>query len=184
MSAASREALPVVSQVVSLQSIFGFWIANPIPRDVLTGLLLLIAAGLLVRWTRQVDSQRGALLAVGAWCSLGMLATYHRAHDASLLILLVPWVVARIRRALLSWQAWIVLALYCAMSVSADFPTVVGWLSTLSANSGLRFVLLRQAGLAEFLLLGALLFSLRQELPEARVATPEAEYIGEVRRAA
>lgn len=184
MSAASREALPVVSQVVSLQSILGFWMMNPIVRDVWTGLLLLIAAGLLARWTRRVDSQRVALLAVGAWYSLGMLATYHRAHDASLLILLVPWVVARIRRAPLSWQAWVASALYCAMSVSVDFPRVVGWLSTLPADSGLRFVLLRQAGLAELLLLGVLLFSLRQDLPEGRATRLATEYTDEVRRAA
>lgn len=184
MSAASREALPVVSQVVSLQSILGFWIANHVVRDVSTCLLLLTTAALLVLWTQRVDSQRGALVAVGAWCSLGMLATYHRAHDASLLILLVPWVVARVRRAPLSWQAWAALVLYCAMSMSADFPTVVGWLSALPVDSGLRFVLLRQAGLAELLLLGVLLFSLRQEIPERRVPAPATEYMGEVRRAA
>ena len=184
MSAASREALPVVSQIISLQSILGFWITNPILRDMSTGLMLLAAGVLLARWTRQVDSQRCAVLAIGAWCSLGMLATYHRAHDASLLILLVPWVVARIRRAPLNWQAWVVLALYCAMSVSADFPTIVRWLSALPVDSALRFVLLRQAGLGELLLLGVLLFSLRQELPERRVAMPAAEYIEDVRRAA
>ena len=184
MSSASREALPVVSQVISLQSVLGFWIANPIVRGVWTGLLLLAVGVLLARWTRQVDSQRSALLAVGAWCSLGMLATYHRAHDASLLILLVPWVVARLRRAPLSWRVWMTLGLYCAMSISADFPTVVKWLSALSADSALRFVLLRQAGLAELLLLGVLLFSLKLELPETRVVAPEAGYTREVRRAA
>jgi len=184
MSASSREALPVVSQVVSLQSILGFWIGSPVARDVLTCVLLLVTGLFMARWTRLVDSQRGALLAVGAWCSLGMLATYHRAHDASLLILLLPWIVARIRRTPLAWQAWAAVALYGAMSISADFPTVMRWLSALPADSVLSFVLLRQAGLAELLLLVILLFSLRQERPEHRAGILEPEYAEEIRHAA
>ena len=138
----------------------------------------------MARWTRVVDSQRGALLAVGAWCSLGMLATYHRAHDASLLVLLLPWIVARIRRTPLAWQPWAAVALYGAMSISADFPSVVRWLSALPADSVLSFVLLRQAGLAELLLLVILLFSLRQERPEHRAGILEPEYAEEIRHAA
>jgi len=184
MSASSREALPVVSQVVSLQSILGFWIGSPVARDVLTCVLLLVTGLFMARWTRLVDSQRGALLAVGAWCSLGMLATYHRAHDASLLILLLPWIVARIRRTPLAWQAWAAVALYGAMSISADFPSVVRRLSTLPADSVLSFVLLRQAGLAELLLLLILLFSLRQEGSKHRGGIREPEYAGKIRQAA
>lgn len=184
MSAASREALPVVSQVVSLQSILGFWIGSPVLRDVLTCVLLFVSGVFVARWTRRVDSQQGALLAVGAWCSLGMLATYHRAHDASLLILLLPWILARVRRTPLAWQAWGAIAFYCAMSVSVDFPTVVSWLSAQPSDSVFSFVLLRQAGLAELLLLIILLFSLRQELPEHCVAVREPAYPEEIRHAA
>ncbi|HKO20132.1 MAG TPA: glycosyltransferase 87 family protein [Acidobacteriaceae bacterium] len=184
MSAASREPLPVVSQVVSLQSILGFWIGSPVARDALACLLLLVTGLLMARWTRRVDSPQGALLAVGAWCSLGMLATYHRAHDGSLLILLLPWIVARVRRTPLAWQAWGTLAPYCAMSISVDFPTVVSWLSALPSDSAFSFVLLRQAGLAELLLLMILLFSVRQELPEHRVAVLEPAYKEEIRHAA
>ena len=163
MSATSREILPVVSQITSLQSILGFWIANPAVRTALSCAILLALGILLARFTRSVDTDRGALLAVSAWCALGMLATYHRAHDGVLLILLVPWVVDRIRRTPLAWPAWAVTALYCAMSASAAFPDVARWVATAPPHSLTAFLLLRQVGLAELLLLLVLMVAIHRE---------------------
>jgi hypothetical protein len=163
MNVSSREALPVVAQITSLGSIVGFWVTNPAIRVTLTGIALLALGFLAVRQTRRVDTERGALLAVGMWCTLGMLATYHRAHDAVLLIAVVPWVVDRIRRAPLAWHAWAAATLYCAMSVSVDFPVVARWVSTASRYSLEAFVLLRQVGLADLLLLVVLLLAMVHE---------------------
>jgi hypothetical protein len=163
MNVSSREPLPVVAQITSLGSIVGFWVTNPVIRVTLTGIILLALGFLAVRQTRRVNTGRGALLAVGMWCTLGMLATYHRAHDAVLLIAVVPWVVDRVRRAPLAWHAWAVAVLYCAMSVSADFPVVARWVSQSSSYSLEAFVLLRQVGLADLMLLLVLLLAMAHE---------------------
>ena len=163
MNATSREALPMVAQITSLESIVGFWVASHALRIALTGALLLGLAALTFRQTRRVDTERGALLAVGAWCTLGMLATYHRAHDAVLLVMVLPWVIDRVRRTPLAWHAWASVALYCAMSVSADFPLVRNWISNAPYYSLQAFVLLRQAGLADLLLLIVLLTAMQHE---------------------
>ena len=163
MNAQSRIVLPVVSEITSLDSILGFWIANPMFRLTLTCLALL-GLGLLAWWlTRQVHSERAALLAVGAWCSLGLLATYHRTADAMVLLLLLPWALDRVRRAPWAWHTWATVTLFLAMSVSWDFPVVKGWVDALPANSPWAFLLLRQAGLADCLLLLVLLLGLRRE---------------------
>lgn len=175
MSATSREALPVVSQITSLESILGFWIANPAVRASLSCVILLGLGIFLARLTRRVNTDRGALLAVSAWCALGMLATYHRAHDAVLLLLLVPWVVDRIRRTPLAWPAWAVAVLYCFMSASAAFPDIVRWVAAAPPHSLTAFLLLRQVGLAELLLLPVLLVSIHREQRRAALLTQEAQ---------
>jgi hypothetical protein len=169
MSATSREVLPVVSQITSIASMIGFWIANSEVRAVLTGLALLVLGFLAIRQTRKVDSERGALLAVGMWSTLGLLATYHRAHDAVLLLLLVPWGLDRVRRAPLAWHAWTAALLYTAMSISVDLPIIVGWVANAPANSLLAFVLLRQVGLATILLFLVLLFAMEDEHKGSRI---------------
>ena len=184
MSAASHEALPITAQITSLQSILGFSISNSIVRNSLTGLLLVAAGALLVRRTRSVEDQRAALLAVGAWCAFGMLATYHRAHDAVVLILLVPWIIARVRNAPLTWQAWASFGLYCAMCLSVDFPILLRWLGTLPANSPIAFMFLRQAALADLLLVFVLLFSLGRQRSERQTTAMEMDAAEEVRTAA
>lgn len=174
MSSTSREVLPIVSQITSLESILGFWIANAPVRTAITSALLLALGLFVVRQTRRVSTERGALLVVAAWCALGMLATYHRAHDAVLLLLLVPWVVDRVRRAPLAWPTWAIAALYCAMSVSADFPVVVRWVAAAPPHSLTAFLLLRQAGLAELLLLLVLLVAIQRE-HQRSIALPAEE---------
>jgi hypothetical protein len=183
MSAASREALPIVAQITSLQSIVGYWFASPVVRSAAAYAGLLLAGLLLARSTRRVESERGTLLAISAWCSFGMLATYHRAHDATILLLLVPWAVSWVRRRWSAWHVWAAIALYCGMSVSADFPTVVHWLSTMPSNSVFAFVLLKQAALADALLMGVLLFSFQYEY-RSRTAIVETGELHELRTAA
>jgi len=73
---------------------------------------------------------------------LGMLATYHRAHDAVLLVLVLPWVVDRVRRTPLAWHSWATLLLYTALSASADFPLVRRWVEIAPPYSLQTFVLL------------------------------------------
>lgn len=163
MSATSRKVLPVVAEITSLDSVLGFWISNPVVRITLTFTALLGLGLLAVRLTRRVNSERAAMLAVGAWCALGLLATYHRAADAMLLLLLLPWALDRVRRKPWAWHTWAAAAFYAAISTSADFPVVERWVAALPPNSPLVFLLLRQAGLADCLLLLVLLRALKSE---------------------
>jgi hypothetical protein len=175
MSAQSRAVLPVVSEITSLNSILGFWIANPVVRIALTFVALLVLGLLTLRLTRRVDSERAALLGIGAWCALGLLATYHRTADAMLLLLLLPWALDRVRRTPKAWYTWAAVALYLAMSVSVGLPTVGAWVDALPTHSPLAFLLLRQAGLADFLLLLVLLFGLKRE--QERQVVLEAQFV-------
>ncbi len=147
MSSSSHELLPVVSQVTSLQSLLSFWGSSPALNAACLAVLLVLG-GILVWQTRLVRSERGALLAAGAWSAFGMLTTYHRAHDATMLLLLTPWVVDRVRRAPRTWQAWGTAGLYVAMCVGPQMSTVAqmaeGTRRTLAG-----FIVLRQAALAD-----------------------------------
>lgn len=163
MSATSRTVLPVVAEITSLNSIVGFWVPGSVVRVILVGIALLGLGFWAVRLTRRVDSERAALLAVGTWCALGFLATYHRSPDAILLLILLPWALDQVRRTPWDWHAWVATAFYCGLSVSADFPVVERWVATLPTYSPLAFLLLRQAGLADCLLLLVLLLALNKE---------------------
>jgi len=99
-----------------------------------------------------------------------MLATYHRAHDAVLLVLVLPWIVDRVRRSPLAWHAWIATALYCAMSASADFPIVKRWIENAPPYSMQAFLLLRQVGLADLLLLLVILMAMHHERVRRRIS--------------
>jgi hypothetical protein len=178
MSAASHELLPWVAQITSLDSIVGFWTGSAALRVGVTFIVLLGLAWPLWRQTRRVNTERGALLATGAWCVLGLLATYHRAHDAALLLLLVPWVVDRVRRAPLTWHAWAVALLYCVMSASPAFAVVQRWVAGVPVHSLTAFLLMRQVGLADLLLLLVVQLALVREnagVREHRVPMVDAE---------
>jgi hypothetical protein len=163
MNATSREVLPAVAQITSLESVVGFWIANPAVRLGLTCTLLLALGFLLLRRTRRVNTERGALVAMGAWSAMGMLATYHRAHDGVILLLAVPWVVDRVRRTPYAWHAWAAVAAYCGMSASADFPVVERWVAAVPAHSLAAFLLLRQVALADIFLVLVFVLAMTHE---------------------
>ena len=174
MSASSREVLPIVSQITSLSSVIGFWTDNSAIRIGLTCIILAGFGFLLIQQTRAVNTERGALMAAAAWSALGMMATYHRAHDAVLLLLLlVPWVVDRQRRRPFQWNAWAIAVLYAAISVSVDLSYVQHWVVDVPRYSFAAFLLLRQAGIADLLLLAAVLMALARE-NSAQAALPEA----------
>jgi hypothetical protein len=184
MSATSHELLPVVAQITSLDSIVGFWTGNARIRVGVTSIALLGLALLLWRHTRRVNTERGALLAVGAWCALGLLATYHRAHDAALLLLLAPWVVDRVRRAPMTWLAWAATALYCVMSASPSFDAMQHWMATVPAHSLGAFLMARQVGLADLLLLAVAQLALARENAAVRDHDVQIADVEEFRAAA
>lgn len=161
MSAGSREVLPVVAQIPALSSLIGFWTAAPLARA-LGWVVLLRLLITLWRTTRRVRSEPAADLAVAAWCALGLLITYHRAHDAILLLLLTPWLANRLRREPANWRPWATVLLYGALSVGPALGAGVaaGRIEVLPRTLP-AFFALRQASLAALGLCAVLLLSLR-----------------------
>jgi hypothetical protein len=120
MSPNSLESLSPPSQITSLISMLGYWVTNAKMLTLLSTLCLGLIALVLMRATikmrRTHAGPQDRLLLIACWCGLGLMATYHRAHDATVLLLLVPWVVARLRNSLRDWSAWVVVALYTTMA--------------------------------------------------------------------
>lgn len=177
MNPSSRQILPVEAEITSLQTLFGFF-GNGAWLPALSWAVLVPAGALLVRASRSAASGSGEerLELLGAWSTFGMLVTYHRTHDALLLLLLLPWMLLRWRRRRMDPVAWSVLLLFAAISFSAAPST----LEALAAHHGLshlaQFLLFRQAALATFLLLVLLIGHLLYRASTVRVS-------GAVRRA-
>jgi hypothetical protein len=163
MSQASREVLPVEAQITSVSSVLGFWRSGG-SLVLLAGWILLLLIAILVIWqTRLVRNESGASLAVGAWCALGLLVTYHRAADAIMLLVLLPWLMEKLRMSLRLWYAWAILAAYTALSIGPHIDMVMLWVRQAPANSVWSFLLLRQAGIADLLLVILLVVAMMHE---------------------
>lgn len=159
----SHEALPVVAQITSLASLLGFWATAPVAQ--LGGLAVLgVGLAILLRLTPRARGEGPATVAVAAWGAFGMLMTYHRAHDAILLLVLAPWLAYRLRRAPRDPRVWAILALYAALSVGPA-PGGTGVQTLPGTLRG--FLLARQAGLVALPLFGVLLLTLRDEVGPA-----------------
>ncbi len=93
MNVSSREVLLTCAQITSLQSLLGFWTPDRLWSATIT-LTVLGAAGFwLTQTTLRARTEEEAVVAVGMWSAFGLLATYHRAHDAVALLLLLPYML-------------------------------------------------------------------------------------------
>jgi Glycosyltransferase family 87 len=169
MNASSRAPLRALVQITSLSSLVGFWTTNQAVCTVVGWTLALLAAVAIYRLTRSL-SERTKLLTVGACCALGMMATYHRSLDGVLLLILLPWAIDRMRRRPLALHAWLVIGVYCAMSVGPDEVRIAALVGRFNADGFRSFVLLRQAALAASLLVMVLVSALARERDERPVA--------------
>ena len=157
MNVRSREILPVASQITSLRSLLGFWLPDGTTVFVLSAAALFALLAALAWHTRRIRNEQGTCLAVATWCAFGLLTTYHRAHDALLLVILLPWILFRLRERIADWVPWTLLALYGALSCGPAVETIRhlsggGALSSLPA-----FLTMRQSGVASLLLFVLLL---------------------------
>lgn len=161
MSVSSHELLPVVSQVTSLRSLFGFWGGSAWASLAVPALILVAIGIFLARRSLRSQGERETSLITGAWIAFGLLTTYHRAHDALLLLVLAPWLVQSVRCEPNFWKPWAILLLYGALSFGPSMPTITHALDQAGNESVTSFVLLRQAGLADLGLLLVLLLPQR-----------------------
>ena len=170
MNLSSREPLPVLAQITSLPSVLGFWTPDRPLILAGAGLILLALLAALIAGTRRVHTEGGASLAVGAWCAFGLLTTYHRAHDAIVLLVLLPWMMDRLRQGWNDWAVWALLVLYAGISVGPAVSTMSGLAASHRVFALPTFLGLRQAGMAGFglvLMLVALLYARRYDLRQA-----------------
>jgi hypothetical protein len=151
MSTSSHEVIPICAQITSLHSLLGFWWQSSAAQSAVA-IALLLSLGYFVS---RLDSE--AMPAIGAWLAFGLLATYHRAHDAVILVILLPWLVETIRRAPRLWYSWALILLYVALNLSASFDVVRLRIADGQYNGFITFLLLRQAALANLGLLLVLL---------------------------
>jgi hypothetical protein len=172
MSQASREVLPVEAQITSVSSVLGFWTPSG-SHFVLAGWILLLSLAILVIWqTRLVFNESGASLAVGAWCALGLLVTYHRAADAIMLLVLLPWLMEKLKMSIRLWYVWAIMGAYTALSIGPHLDLVMLWLRQAPANSVWSFLMLRQAGIADLFLVILLVISMAHEQKHTRSEDP------------
>ena len=167
MSPANRELIGVPAQITALGSLIGYLVHRPEWAAVLSYVvLLLLAAALAWASRRLVPTAEHRLLTLGAWSAFGLIATYHRAADGTALFVLLPWLVARLRRRVWDPLSWLLLASYIVMSCEATWE----YWEALELHPGLwhlaRLILYRQAplgaaGLA-FLLIGVAVLRARQ----------------------
>jgi drug/metabolite transporter (DMT)-like permease len=159
MSPSSHEVVPIYAQISSLHSLLGFWWQSSVAQSVLAAALV-VALGAVVAWrVYTARTEYESVPAIGAWLAFGLLATYHRAHDALVLLVLLPWLIETIRRTPRLWYPWAILLLYGAFNLSAAFDLVRLRIADGQYNSFLSFLLLRQAALANLGLLLVLLAS-------------------------
>ena len=157
MHLSSREALPVVAQITSLRSLLGFWTPENPLTFALAALTLLGFAGLLLYRIPRLRTEAEASLAVAAAAALGLLATYHRAHDATLLLLALPYLLYRLKSHPPAWGFWIFAALLLALSLGPQVDRIAQLAQgTRQPHSLPAFLALRQASLASLGLLALL----------------------------
>jgi hypothetical protein len=94
---------------------------------------------------------------MGAWLAFGLLATYHRAHDAMVLLLLLPWLFDALQRSPRRWRVWAVLSLIVALNLSVPFDLMRIHVPNGALSSLLTFLSQRQAAFADLGILLVLL---------------------------
>ncbi len=161
MAPTNRELIGVAAQITSLASLLGFWLSGlPLMWANATLLLALFSTLVYLSLTISRKEPGTLLLRVGAWSAFGLLATYHRAHDGIVLLIVLPWLLLRLRSAWRNPIPWLLLAFSCAMGIGPSWETY-GWLTTKPGLAHIaQFLLFRQAALATALLLLVLLAAL------------------------
>ena len=170
MSATNRELATIGAQITSLASLLGYGLSGT-SLNVVTALCLLLVFGSLLSLSlRNHYSQATRLTQIAAWSAFGLIATYHRAHDGVILVLAVPYVLARLRENWHDGFAWTALMLAALLGSSLSWDTW-HWLATMHGLWHIaNFFLYRQAPLAAVLLLLLLLGDMTR-VHAARVLT-------------
>ena len=152
MAATNRELLGLEAQITSLTSLFGY---GHIPAPVAAMVLVVLLAALIVASKRA--PARGKLGMIAAWCAFGMIATYHRAHDGIVLLLVLPWLFGRLREDWSDAVAWCCLAAMGILSIGPSWDTLERLAANPAWHAFASFVLYRQAAFGALLMAAVLI---------------------------
>ncbi len=169
MDASTQEKLAVSAQITSLASLLGYWFHGlSLEAFNIAGLVLILAALVAASLTDPVRESSTRLTCIAAWSAFGLIATYHRAHDGIFLLVLLPWLLARLRT---SWRdpiAWAFIALSTVMAYGPTWETSA-WLATIPGLAHLAtFMLFRQSPFATLFLLLLLIAEIARPAPRRR----------------
>jgi hypothetical protein len=158
MGATNYELIAVAAQITWVASLLGYWLRGS-QLHVASMLTLLLLGGAMLAASWQDAGNRGStrLLRIASWSALGLVFTYHRAHDGAFLLVLLPYVIARLCNRWRDPFAWAFLALYAAMGLGPRWETM-WWLATRPGFIHLApFLLYRQSAFAAVLLVALLI---------------------------
>jgi hypothetical protein len=171
----ARDLMTPAAQITSFASFIGYWMSTGLPSR-LINLALIAAVSLSLLWatrSAKVALARERYLLLGAWCALGMVATYHRTQDGMMLFLLLPWLAGLLQRSWRSGLAWCVLGILALEQVEIPADTLA-WLSLHGLHEFTQFMIYRQAPLGALLLTIMLLaVALRAPFQKAAIEVRE-----------
>ncbi len=151
MAPTNRELIGVAAQITAVASLIGYWLTG-LPLTVVNAAFLLALLGAVLYGSLRARDTVSSLLLVSTWCAFGLVATYHRAHDGIVLLLLLPWLLARLRK---SWKdpvAILLIALSFALGIGPSWETY-GQLATRHGLAHIAtFLLFRQSAVVATLL--------------------------------
>lgn len=159
----NHQAFRVPAQISALGILLGYW-RGSLQQIAVLQLVILTPLGVALLWTSRRLSTDWKLVLVAAWCAFGLVATYHRAHDGVVLLLMLPWLLARLRNCWHDGTAWIVLVLYGVLSIDVPREWWRGLATVASIRPLANLMFDRQAATAATLLCISLILILMRAL--------------------
>lgn len=172
MASTNRELIGVAAQITGFASLVGYWLTGW-PLTVVNAAFLLALLGAVLYGSLHAGETVSSLLLVSTWCAFGLVATYHRAHDGIVLLLLLPWLFARLRT---SWKdpiSLLLVALSFALGIGPSWESY-GWLATKHGLAHIAtFLLFRQSALVATILVLVLVTVTVRQTANEKVTVPQ-----------
>ncbi len=133
MSPGNRDLMELPVQMTSFVTLPGYWFARSSTMSLLSDIFLLFfLCGLVWASLRSARNGECARFEIaGAWSAFGLIATYHRNADGTILLILLPPILYRLRHSLKDGWAWAMVAMLLAGSIGPSLKDLQ-WLTAAS----------------------------------------------------
>jgi hypothetical protein len=124
MSPSNHELVAVAAQITSLGSLLGYAVHGTL-LSILTAVGLTAAGAATIILSLRIRGQADAarINRVALWCAFGLIATYHRAHDGLVLVMILPYLLARLQKNARDLTPWSFVGLSVVMSFGPRWET-------------------------------------------------------------